>query len=217
MRFLVRLALSAVATLGLVTGVAEALPGFDFAYEIGGDRRVAPLQIFDDGSQTYIQWPTNVSVPNVVILIDGKKVTSVPGSSPYHVVTAVGNAIEIRSAGNVARANYVGERGRAPMQVAEMAAKAPKRPLSVKPVASDVASATAPTNWELSIQDRTLQAAMSRWAKTSAHELRWLIRDQILIERGSSYSGTLAEALSKLSNDVGLAITLDDNAITVSE
>lgn len=195
--------------------MASSLPGFDFAYEIGGARHVAPLQIFDDGRFTYIQWATNVVVPTVAVTIDGKATKPVAGATPYYVVPGVGSVIEIRTSGGGARATYVGQRGQAPMQVA--ARKTESTPLGDANVALRAAANARVDNWEITINDRTLQGAMERWAKAGGYELKWQIRDQILIERGSSYAGSLQEVLATLSGEVGLQIAVQGASITVSE
>ena len=195
---------------------ASSLPGFDFAYEIGGARQVAPLQIFDDGKYTYIQWATNVVVPTVAVTIDGKLAKAVAGATPYYVVPGVGSVIEIRATTGGARATYVGQRGQAPMQVAVN--KALQVPVVVDVSTSLRASAISKVDsWEVTINDRTLQGAMERWAKSGGYDLKWLIRDQMLIERGSSYAGSLPEVLATLSGEVGLQIALQGATITVSE
>ena len=195
---------------------ASSLPGFDFAYEIGGARQVAPLQIFDDGQYTYIQWATNVVVPTVAVTIDGKAAKPIAGSTPYYVVPGVGSVIEIRASTGGARATYVGQRGQAPMQVA--ARKAEQASAVAESTASLRAAPTSKTeNWEITVNDRTLQGAMERWAKAGGYDLKWFIRDQMLIERGSTYAGSLPDVLATLSGEVGLQIALQGSTITVSE
>lgn len=195
---------------------ASTLPGFDFAYEIGGARQVAPLQIFDDGRYTYIQWATNVVVPTVAVTIDGKAAKPIAGSAPYYVVPGVGTVIEIRASTGGARATYVGQRGLAPMQLA--AVKSGPRSAGEDASASLRAiSKSRVYNWEVTVNDRTLQGAMQRWAKAGGYDLKWLIRDQMIIERGSTYAGSLPEALTTLSDEVGLHIALEGATITVSE
>ncbi len=69
-------------TISSFSFATSNLPGFDFAYEIGGDRRVAPLQVFDDGARTYIQWPTAIKLPNVTVALEGKRVQPLSGMTP---------------------------------------------------------------------------------------------------------------------------------------
>jgi hypothetical protein len=201
----------------IATTCLAATPGFDFAYEIGGSRKVAPLQVFDDGAKTYIAWPTALSVPSVRVLVDGKAVSPLGGLTPYFVVAAVGDAIEIRDRDNanlVARATYVGERGRAPMQVAEAA-----KPAIAAERAARVAAVRGSeiTHWEISDTDRTLQATFARWAKASGYTLRWGVLDTITIDRGAVYKGPLNTVLSQIAKDMALTIAITGAVIHVTD
>ena len=112
----------ASAVAGSILGAAGAqqpdLPGFDFAYEIGGTTEAAPVQIFDDGLFTYIQWPNNSlkSGTRISVRIDGKEPPPISGPTPRLKLKGVGSVIDLQVGAAKARAMYVGIRGRAPMQ-----------------------------------------------------------------------------------------------------
>lgn len=194
--------------------MASGLPGFDFAYEIGGDRKVAPIQVFDDGHHTYLQWPTAFVLPSVTVTLNGKRVSPIAGSSPYFVVAGVGSQLEIRGGAIVARVTYVGERGKAPMQVAQAAAPVFEREKASLAAAS---KAREISQWTVEKTDKSIDGAVSRWAKTAGYSLTWKVADEMLIDRGGIYRGSLNEALSQLAREIGLSVSIEGTAITVSE
>ena len=191
-----------------------SLPGFDFSYEIGGDRKIAPLQIFDDGSRTYIQWPTALVLPSISVTIDGKKLNPIAGATPYYVVNGVGSGIEIRSDRSVSRATYVGERGKAPMHAAQTAQPVIAAERATRAAAQRGAEIQ---QWEIAETDRTLDVTLTRWAKASGYTLQWRIADSIVIDRGASYTGPLSTVLAKVAREVSVSIQVDGTVITVSE
>jgi Toxin co-regulated pilus biosynthesis protein Q len=192
--------------LAATASVASSLPGFDFAYEIGGARKIAPIQIFDDGMRTYIQWPTSISVGTVNVSLDGRNRKPLAGATPYYVVEGVGQMIEIRSGEAIARASYVGERGKAPMQVAQSA-----KPVIEAQRQAHVAArvATEIQHWEVHATDRTLEATLRRWAKASGYTLNWRVVDQLMVERGATYKGSLPEVLAQVAKEVSIVIEID--------
>jgi Toxin co-regulated pilus biosynthesis protein Q len=200
-----------LASFSLAT---STLPGFDFAYEIGGDRRVAPLQVFDDGARTYIQWPTSIKLPNVIVSLEGKRVQPLSGMTPYYVIQGVGGAIEIRGDAAIARVSYVGERGRAPMQVAQQ-----NKPVIEAKQAARIAEARVSTitQWEVAQTDRSLDVTLRRWAKAGGYTLQWQITDLIAIDRGASYTGTLSSVLAQIAKEVGIEIAVEGTVITATE
>src|SRR5690606_40040164 len=63
-------ALLGAAKVALASSQA-VLPGsaaaYDFAYRLSGDRRVAPVQVFDDGRTTWLQFQPGQTLPAVFV------------------------------------------------------------------------------------------------------------------------------------------------------
>ena len=197
---------------------ANPLVGFDFSYEIGGNRAVTPLQVFDDGVKTYIQWATNVPSGRLIVQFDGKSVKPEAGATPYFVVSGIAKKITVANGPVTAYVGYVGERG-----VVGSARSATAKSLNAytaPPTAQEVAAVASAVNrdrWEINVSDRSVRAALSRWAQAANLQLQWLMADEFLVDHNGAYSGTLAAALSALSADLGLNIAVDGATLKVQE
>jgi len=98
---------------------AQTLPpapagAFDFSYRIAGDKRVAPIQVFDDGRQTYLQFRAG-QVPPAVFSVDrqGERLAPVSWQGGYAVVAGTASEFLLRIGGITARAQYQGRGVRA--------------------------------------------------------------------------------------------------------
>lgn len=98
---------------------AQTLPpasagAFDFSYRIAGDKRVAPIQVFDDGRQTYLQFRAG-QVPPAVFSVDrqGERLAPVAWQGGYAVVAGTAGEFLLRIGEVTARAQYQGRGVRA--------------------------------------------------------------------------------------------------------
>ncbi|MGE4340429.1 MAG: TcpQ domain-containing protein [Pigmentiphaga sp.] len=98
----------------MLAGASVAHAAYDFAYRLWGDRRVAPIQIFDDGRQTWLQFSPGQVVPAVFAGRDAESLVLAPHvqQGPYLVLEGTAARIELRIAEIVARADYAGDRPR---------------------------------------------------------------------------------------------------------
>src|SRR5690606_30834248 len=66
---------------------------YDFAYRLSGDRRVAPIQVFDDGSTTWLQYQPGQTLPAVFAedasAQGGLRLAPYTRQGPYLVVDGV--------------------------------------------------------------------------------------------------------------------------------
>ncbi len=126
----------------------------------------------------------------------------------------MGGSLEIRAESAIARVSYVGERGRAPMQVAQQS-----KPLIEAKQAARIAEARVAniTQWEVALTDRSLDVTLRRWAKAGGYTLQWQISDLIAIDRGASYTGPLNSVLSQIAKEVGIDIAVEGTVITATE
>lgn len=90
-------------------GGASAGPVHDFNWRLSGDRQVAPLQVFDDGRHTWLQFAPGQAVPALFIEQDGVE-RPVPylRQAPYAILQGKWPAIVMRGGALRARADYLG-------------------------------------------------------------------------------------------------------------
>ena len=65
-RSLARTVLAVAAALGLVVvhgSTEDRIGGYNFSYDMTGDNRVRPIQVFDDGRDTFFQFRAGDPVP----------------------------------------------------------------------------------------------------------------------------------------------------------
>ncbi len=104
----------------------SGLNGYDFSYSIAGDSKVTPIQVFDDGAQTYFQFKTTDNMPAIFLVDKGRQgLVQAVSRSPYVVVSGLGRRFALRSGAAVASVDYVGaKRNNAALPTARAAAEA---------------------------------------------------------------------------------------------
>jgi hypothetical protein len=88
-----------------------AAPGlYDFAYRVSGDRRVAPVQVFDDGQSTFVQFKAGQTVPAIFRVAEGGEQLA-PSTARGGYVVLAGTASEwiMRIGSVVSAAHYEGD------------------------------------------------------------------------------------------------------------
>jgi hypothetical protein len=85
---------------------------YDFDWRLSGDRPVAPLQVFDDGRQTWLQFAPGQTVPAIFTEQGGAlRPASYTRQAPYIVVQGKWPALVLRGGALQARADYLGAAG----------------------------------------------------------------------------------------------------------
>jgi len=83
---------------------------YDFDWHLSGDRAVAPLQVFDDGRRTWLQFQTGQSLPALFGVRDGiEQLLRYQRLDPYVQIEGVWQALVLRGGALTARARYQGE------------------------------------------------------------------------------------------------------------
>lgn len=109
----------------------------DFNWRLSGDRQVAPLQVFDDGRQTWLQFAPGQAMPALFVESHGiQQPAAYVRREPYAIVQGKWPSLIMRGGSLQARADYVGPASTA------MAGAMP--PPMAPPAHFAVAPATAP-------------------------------------------------------------------------
>lgn len=121
----VLLALQGTADMALASArpaSSEAASAYDFAYRLSGDRRVAPVQVFDDGRTTWLQFQPGQTLPAVFVAgptaASAGQLASYTQQGPYLVLNGTANAFVLRIGAITARADYTGNAPRAGLPAA---------------------------------------------------------------------------------------------------
>lgn len=97
-------------TSGLTAPEAGRVGRYDFAYQISGDPRARPVQVFDDGvGRTYFQFRPGEPIP-VLFVGEGTRVLYPKAEGPYYVVDVVARQFTLcmgMSRGSVTHASVV--------------------------------------------------------------------------------------------------------------
>ncbi|MDX3907344.1 MAG: TcpQ domain-containing protein [Pigmentiphaga sp.] len=170
--------MSVLAVLGWGAAHAQAVPpasgpagagsAYDFAYRVVGDTRVAPVQVFDDGRQTYMQFRVGQLLPAIFrVEPQGEKLASVAWQGGYAVVEGTAGEFSLRIGNVVARAHYQGSalrpgaNGGADGRISGV----PVVP-GMKGAAGQVPARPA-QGYEATPADRNIRQALMRWAKAA--------------------------------------------------
>lgn len=88
-----------------------AAPGlYDFAYRVSGDRRVAPVQVFDDGQSTFVQFKAGQTVPAIFRVGEGgEQLAPSTVRGGYVVLAGTANEWVMRIGSVVSAARYEGD------------------------------------------------------------------------------------------------------------
>ncbi len=165
---------------------APAAGAYDFSYRVSGDRRVAPVQVFDDGRNTYVQFKTGQTVPAIFTADDsGERLASYTSTSPYVVINGTTRELVMRIGGVSATAQYEGAPRRSPQLAAVSADEDPGMPVSMaasRPLpaagaamAARTVAARAPASaarpiggslvFDAALADQNMRKVLSRWAR----------------------------------------------------
>ena len=108
---------------------AEKVGRYDFAYQVHAHNRVRPVQVFDDGQNTYFQFGAGDAVPAIFrVTDDGPEMTAQSFEGPYLRVEGIASEYILRLGTASGRVLYTAQ-GRANPQLAlPMSQPAPQPP-----------------------------------------------------------------------------------------
>lgn len=118
-----------VACACTFAAVAAGAAQFNFSYQFGGERKILPLQVFDDGTNTYFQFrQSNAMVPVIMSESGGQSyVSNYSVYGPYVVVPGVASSYRLKF--GALEASIVQTGGRATVAV-----PTPENPAAASPL-----------------------------------------------------------------------------------
>lgn len=77
----------------------DGAPAYNFNYTLSGADTISPDRVFDDGMNTYFEFPANVKIPQIVMVMDGDAEVPVNHNmqSGFIVVNGVAEKFSLRS------------------------------------------------------------------------------------------------------------------------
>lgn len=209
-----------------------AAQGFRFDWQLSGDPAVAPMQVFDDGTETWLQFAPGQALPAIFgIGGDGERALPYVRRDPYVVLTGGWSRLSFRGGRLVARA----QRGQAMAEAGvEQAPSVPDavvqrigpalavaEPVGGLAVSDDLAqagtlpaqapsdrAASTATLYRAAPPDATLRAVLTRWADMAGWTFQpqhWAVDVDIPLSASAEFSGDFKSAVRELLNATELA------------
>ena len=189
----------------------------DFGWRLSGDRGVAPLQVFSDSRQTWLQWTPGQSLPAILAPgPGGEHVLVYTRQEPYTVIDGHWPELVFRAGSRqaTARKRGLGAEPQATLagqpqaaSVATDVAASAARSLETPRVAQAVAAArdepTVPARnlYSVTPDDGHLRQALSRWTGLSGWRFQpehWVVDVDVPISAGAAFGDDFVEAVQQL-------------------
>lgn len=206
---------------------SSATGRYDFDWQLSGDQAVAPLQVFDDGHQTWLQFSPGQPLPALFAQTSaGEQPLPYVRRDPYIVLQGKWQSLSFRGGRLKAVAQYRGASSplhQAPEparlaavpdvpQVAphasELAANDVLAP-TVSPVSTDMASgASLASRFHAGPSDDTLRAVLSRWALAAGWTFQpqhWAVDVDIPLAGAAEFPADFKAAVRELLATTELA------------
>jgi hypothetical protein len=189
---------------------------YDFAWRLSGDRQVAPLQVFDDGERTWLQFAPGQALP-AIFARDGVAEQPVPYTrrDPYIVIDGKWPTLVMRGGSLQALANYGGTtavsgKNAAPAAlppaglpsmpaVAATAAHVPA--LRADGAARGTANPAAAPDYRATPADENMRRVLMRWAGAAGWTFgseHWAVDVDIPLTGTAGFGGDFKQAVRGL-------------------
>ncbi|MCC2595315.1 TcpQ domain-containing protein [Pusillimonas sp. MFBS29] len=180
---------------------------YSFDWQLSGDREVAPLQIFDDGRRTWLQFAPQQPVPAIFeSSANGTRPLSYTREGPYIVLPGIWPELMFRGGNLQSLAN----RGKPKDALATSPATAvPVTDIAVPDVAMALPVEVPPESlYDVSPHDQTLRATLARWAVKAGWTFQpehWMPDVDIPIVGSASFAMPFKQAVQELVASTELA------------
>ncbi|WP_442592402.1 TcpQ domain-containing protein [Parapusillimonas sp. JC17] len=194
---------------------------YSFAWRLSGDRAVAPLQVFDDGRQTWLQFSESQAVPAIFARgAKGDQLLSYARQGPYVVLPGVWPELILRGGSLVGHVRREAPAQAAGQQEPPGSVSSDPAPVSVSqaieapdpiPTEAQTAALTAqsfpdpesqaPSFFQAGPQDRTMRAALDRWARSAGWTFEpehWVVDVDIPLAGSARFEPEFKSAVREL-------------------
>lgn len=187
----------------------------DFNWRLSGDRQVAPLQVFDDGRHTWLQFAPGQAIPALFIELNGvERPAAYVRQEPYAVVQGKWPSLVMRGGSLLARADYVGAAGHAaaPVMAPPLAAvggaatpsgmaATPTAAAAARGMASPLAAAASGRLYRVGPADENMRRALARWAGVAGWTFQsehWAVDVDIPLSGSADFSDDFKRSVRAL-------------------
>lgn len=185
---------------------------YAFSWRLSGDPRIGPIQVFDDGRSTWLQFSPDQTVPAIFARTDaGDRLISPRSASPYIVIDGVWPLLVLRIGDLESQARRLGPEANAPepeasAQVA-LAGEVEAMPLQDAAVSAPV----SPSDSE-AVRSPAAESALPQLAEASPPAQAFTFTPKY---RVSPEDGTIRTALTRWARSAGWTFEAEHWAVDV--
>ena len=198
----------------------------DFAWKLSGERTIAPLQVFSDATQTWLQWLPQQAIPLILSSDrEGERVLSYTRQDPYTIIAGHWPRLIFRLGNQQAQARRVrtdSQASQSPVQqTSARSSAATTRPASTamsRSATEESASAFTPTTpakqvnevnsvtastavYAVTPEDQHLRQTLTRWAHISGWHFQaehWGVEVDIPLSGAAKFSDDFISSVQAL-------------------
>lgn len=197
--------------------------GFRFDWQLSGDPAVAPLQVFDDGRETWLQFVPGQPLPAIFgVGTDGERAVPYVRRDPYVVIAGAWKGLSFRGGRLTARARRAQPGAPGPEEGLESESRAreiatnghgaaqrmpPSPSAPGAPALESPVQAPSPL-YRAAPPDVTLRAVLARWADMAGWTFQpqhWAVDVDIPLSATAEFSGDFKSAVRGLLGATELA------------
>ncbi len=191
-----------------------ATGAYNFDWQLSGEPLVAPLQVFDDGRETWLQFAPGQVVPAIFGLTPaGERALPYVRRDPYIVVVGIWQTLLMRGGSLIARAQRTGASIPPPIAALESNASAGlyAQTYAAPAVGSHTStpqSAPAQVSFQAGPPDTTLRSVLMRWATAAGWTFQpqhWAVDVDIPLAGTAQFGTEFKSAVRGLLNATELA------------
>ncbi|OZI59818.1 TcpQ domain-containing protein [Bordetella genomosp. 11] len=173
----------------------------DFNWRLSGDRQVAPLQVFDDGRNTWLQFAPGQAIPALFVEHDRtERPAAYERREPYAIIRGKWPSVIMRGGTLQARADYLGVAAQQAVPAPPAVARAAPGPGQVAAAQGSVDSA-AGRLYRVGPADENMRRALARWAGLAGWTFQsehWAVDVDIPLSASADFSDDFKRSVRAL-------------------